>query len=475
MHPAVASVVFTLVILGLFWIDRDRKARTSEALWIVVVWFSLASSRSVGQWLQVGTSGAFLESSDQIQEGSPLDRFAYTILIALGLAVLVKRRMQVVAVLQANGSIIVFFVYCLVSLLWSEYPDVAFKRWTKAIGDFVMVLIVLSDREPLIAVRRLIARVSYVLIPLSILFIKYYSDLGRGYGRWDGTLYYIGVTTNKNALGAISLCFGLGALWRMVHTCQTWGGNSRSRELIAPAAILAMSSWLLFTVNSMTSLACFIQASAIILAVNFNSTIRRPAPLYLLVAAMVTISFSVLFLGVSQSAFELMGRSQNLTDRTDIWSLLLTLVPEPLLGAGFESFWLGRRLDKIWSIYSWQPMEAHNGYLEVFLNLGWIGVALLAVVIVKGYRTTVTACCRNLPASDLMLAYFIVGMVYNFTEAAFFRMMTPVWLFFLLAIASVSEFPRRRIRALQENTVQHYCAANIPASTAKTGAVVEAP
>ena len=68
----------------------------------------------------------------------------------------------------------------LVSLLWSDFPDVAFKRWTKALGDLVMVLVVLSDREPISAVKRLFSRTEFLLIPLSVLLIKYYPTLGRG-------------------------------------------------------------------------------------------------------------------------------------------------------------------------------------------------------------------------------------------------------------------------------------------------------
>jgi O-antigen ligase len=91
----------------------------------------------------------------------------------------------------------------------------------------------------------------------------------------------------------------------------------------------------------------------------------------------------------------------------------------------------------MWSLYWWHPTQTHNGYLEVFLNLGWIGVAMLAVVIATGYRTVTSAVQREVPGSALMLTLFAVGIIYNFTEAAFFRMMTPAWILFLLAITKV--------------------------------------
>ena len=105
------------------------------------------------------------------------------------------------------------------------YPDVGFKRWVKAVGDFVMVLIVVSDRDPSVAIRRLLTRTGFLLIPLSVLMIKYYPDLARYYDRWDWSTYYSGVTTNKNALGVICLLFGLASVWQFLAALMTRTGQ----------------------------------------------------------------------------------------------------------------------------------------------------------------------------------------------------------------------------------------------------------
>jgi len=111
---------------------------------------------------------------------------------------------------------------------------------------------------------------------------------------------------------------------------------------------------------------------------------------------------------------------------------------DPLFGAGFESFWLGERLEKFWRIYWWHPNQAHNGYLEVFLNLGWTGVALLGFVMVWGYRNVIGTLRRDPEAGGLRLAYFVVAAVYNLTEAAF-KGFHLVWIVCLLAITVVPE------------------------------------
>jgi len=174
------------------------------------------------------------------------------------------------------------------------------------------------------------------------------------------------------------------------------------------------------------------------------------------VLALLCISASVLFLGAMPGMLETIGRDPTLTDRTAIWSTILPLVKNPILGTGFESFWLGPRLAEIWAKFPWKPFEAHNGYIEIFLNLGWLGIALLAVVIGAGYRSVVAAFRRNSMMHSVLLSFFVVGLVYNFTEAALFRMMAPAWIFLLLAMVSVPELASPEARALEDSVQHHY-------------------
>jgi exopolysaccharide production protein ExoQ len=440
MSSAIATVAYIVLVLGLFWLDRNPKVRTSSALWIPVVWLLLASSRSVAQWLTTGQQVGPMPSADQYaMEGSLIDRIVYTGLLVIGLILLINRRKQVGRILQANGPVLVFFGYCAVSLLWSDYPDVAFKRWTKALGDLVMVLVVVSDREPYAAVKRLLSRLTFLLIPFSVLFIKYYPELGKGYGRWDYKSIYTGVTTNKNSLGVICLFLGAASLWRFLAAYHEPRSAPRSRQLLAHGIILAMVFWLFWMANSMTSLSCFLLAAIVMIAASSRAVFRRPAIVPILITAILLVSVVVLLLGLDPGILRTMGRDPTLTDRTEIWSTILASAGNPWVGTGFESFWLGPRLQKIWSSFSWQPFEAHNGYIEIYLNLGWTGIALLALVLATGYRTVMAAWRRQHPASSLMLAYFVIALIYNFTEAAFFRMMAPAWIFLLLAITAIPQ------------------------------------
>jgi len=258
MTPGIATVVYAAGIVALLALDRDRDARTSKALWIPVIWMLLAGSRPLSQWLGIGPQ---IATVDQQLDGSPLDRNILMGLIAAGVIVLFGRRQETATLLRANRPIVLFFSYCAASILWSDFPDVTFKRWTRAIGDLVMILIVLTDPDRPAAVKLFSARVGFVLMPASILLIKYYPHLGVAWS--EGRTFFVGVAQDKNMLGMISMLIGLGCAWRLISTLR---GRERARQtgpLFAQAALLAIVFLFLFRIDSLTSLACFALAMAI--------------------------------------------------------------------------------------------------------------------------------------------------------------------------------------------------------------------
>jgi O-antigen ligase len=313
---------------------------------------------------------------------------------------------------------------------------VAFKRWTKAVGDVVMVLVVLTETDPAAAVKRLLSRIGLLLIPLSVLFIKYYPELGRSYSPWNASPYYHGVAMGKNGLGYVCLIFGLASLWRVLEAVRSPDRRGRRGPLLAHGALLAMALWLLVKADSATSFVCLLIGAAAMTITSMPRLRSTSTPVHLVVGAVLFVWVSALVFDVGTDVVEAMGRDTTLTGRTGLWEEIVRMTVDPLFGAGFESFWLGTRLESFWRQYWWHPNQAHNGYLEVFLNLGAAGVVLLGGVMFWGYRNVVEAFRRDPATCGLRLAYFLVAVLYNFTEAAF-KGFHLVWIALLLAIMTV--------------------------------------
>jgi exopolysaccharide production protein ExoQ len=430
MPPFLATLVCALGVLVLFWLDRDRDTRTSPALWLPVLWLAIGGSRNVSVWFG---ATSFTASPEEYLEGSPLDRMLLTGLITVGLGVLTMRGRLTWAVLRRNAPFLIFFLYCAVSATWSDFPFVTLKRWTKAVGNLTMVLIVLTDPYPAVAVKKFLARTAFLLIPASVLLIKYYPELGRYYDQWVGTAYYGGVTGDKNMLGCICMVLGLGIVSRVLDVLPK--DTRQPRTLLALGVVFAMILWLFSLADSATSVACFIVGAALITVLGLSRR-ARPARVHLIVAVIVGIAIvSYTFQDVFAFVVQSLGRDTSLTGRTDLWNELLGISTQPWLGAGFESFFLGGRLELLWRKYWWHPNEAHNGYLETYLTLGVVGLALLGVLVVTGYRNVMSVYRTDPGTGALRLAFLVVALIYNVSEAAF-KVMNPLWIVFLFAVTA---------------------------------------
>ncbi|HYI93648.1 MAG TPA: O-antigen ligase family protein [Bryobacteraceae bacterium] len=417
----------------LFALDRDRSMRTSPALWLAVMWLAIAGSRNVSEWLQLGNP---VDASDRYMEGSPVDRNVLMLIMAIGVITLAQRTKRMQRILRANAPVIAYFVLCGVSFVWSDFPLISLKRWFRGLGDIVIVLVILTDPNPIMAIKRVFTRLAFVLLPVSVLFIRYYPEYGRAYGM-DGSQYWTGVSGGKNGLGVMCLMYGIAVIWRWIIEYQAPKSRARTRRLIALTITSVIAMWLLWIADSKTSLASLALVTGLIAVIGLFRVGRKRAVIHAMVLFIVSACFSVLFLGIGSSALQVIGRDPSLTGRTDVWKLVLSFAVNPIVGAGYESFWLGQRLIDIIRING-GINQAHNGYIEVYLNLGAAGLAALAGIIVTGYRKIVAGFRLNPQLSMLRLAYFVIAIVYNFTEGSF-KMMSSVWIGFLFANMALPE------------------------------------
>ncbi|MBS1806271.1 MAG: O-antigen ligase family protein [Acidobacteria bacterium] len=438
----MALVAFILCIAGmaiLFHLDRDS-VKTSKALWIVIVWVALIGSRPVSMWFGLSSDSGYAAASDL--EGSPFDAAVFGLLILVGVSVLIARSKKTGRYLTVMTPIILYFGYCLLSVFWSPVPVPSLKRWIKDVGDVVIVLVVLTDARPVLALRRLFTKVAILLFPLSIYLIRY-SDTGRAWDN-DGNLYSVGVTTNKNSLGLILFVVTIGLLWNFRWLWGNRGEANRRRKLIAQGILLCSGLLLLVMAHSSTSVACFLLGSALMLAPRLRFFKRRPSRAYILGPAVFIFGGLAIFFNATGNVAGALGRDSTFTGRTDIWTSLFPAVTRPITGTGFDSFWnspnvliFQQNLERLGFYRPERLNEAHNGYIEVYLNLGWIGVGLVFLLLLVGYSMSCKAIQRDPELGGLFLAYVITGMIYSITEAGF-RTLSPNWLFVLLAAIGAS-------------------------------------
>jgi exopolysaccharide production protein ExoQ len=441
MPPLLALFLWFVLLLGLLCFDPAKDSGVSVALWVPVIWMFIMASRLPSQWLgfQVGSA------TEALEEGNPVDRAIFFGLILLALGILISRSFKWDILFGRNLALMAFLLFALLSVIWSDFPFVAFKRWFRDLGNYLVILVALSDPHPLEAVRTLLRRLSYLLIPLSILLDKYFPSLSRQFNEWTGAGMYVGATTSKNLLGVVALISGLFFFWDIA---TRWSGRRERRTkriILVNVAFLAMSLSLLISANSATCRVCMVLGCLVVVAAQSKIFQRHPGFLKVLIPSTFLLYLLLAFgLDLNGSMAGAVGKDPTLTDRTKIWAFVLGMHTNPLVGTGYESFWMGPRLEHVWHMAGLGGLtEAHNGYLEVYLNLGIIGVVLVTGFLISGYQNI----CRQLKSAprlaSLNLALWTITLFYCVTEAGFRS--GYMWAILLLATLAIPPLAEEKI------------------------------
>jgi len=433
MPPTLALFLTIGFVAFLFRRDIREKADVTGALWIPFVWLLIVCSRPITTWLS--TFGLPFGGGGTLEDGSPVDAAGYFVLIVAGIYVLKKRQVSFSEICRNNPWFVAFVLYCLLSIVWSDYPFVSFKRWIKFLGTPIMVLVVFTEPNPMEALGRLLKRAAYVLIPFSVLCIKYYPLIGRKAGPWATAQTNCGISTNKNSLGSVCLLLGFFFFWHLLQVWRAEKGKARRNELLLAGSFLCMIAWLLHVSQSSTSLTSLIVAICVVLLLG-SGLLKESKQLigaYVFAAAAIFWLAEAAF-GISAIIIDALGRDSTLTGRTELWKMLLEQQINPIIGVGFDDFWMGDRLVAIGEGYWWQPNEAHNGYLETYLNLGLVGLLLLIGWIVATFRKCRLEFLNNFEFGRFRLGLLAAAVLYNWTESGF-RRQHPIWFaFYLIAL-----------------------------------------
>jgi O-antigen ligase len=454
-----AALLFSAFLL---WKGRDGFPDVSGATWIPTLWMMRCASRTLTLWLSRG--GLEPEAADSVNEGSVHDQIFFVTLMALALVVLARRVRDWSALVRGNGALALFFLYLLVSSVgWSPEPFTSLKRWFRAVGDLLAVLVAGTEPNRMQAVSAIVWRCVAILIPLSIVLSLYYPVHGVAYdykydwinrSGWLVSDSWIGVTTHKNALGALAMLAALFCLWRIL---VRGGFRAAWRDKRVEPLLLVISLWVLLLAGgrrsvSATSVAAFVLGAALMLWMRRSAAPRRRVFVALFVVLM-GVALANTFTGTAivsavGGITELSGRDSTFTGRAELWAALIELgKAHPILGAGFEGFWASQRARALSDGHEFSARlnQAHNGYLEVYLNLGLIGLLLITMVCWRGLKTGLELAAHDRDFGHLMLVLLTVDMVHNLSEASFSRPTQLLWFTFLLATVRAPSSQRRRL------------------------------
>jgi O-antigen ligase len=261
--------------------------------------------------------------------------------------------------------------------------------------------------------------------------IKYFPDFGRKFNPFTGSMQLTGVGSHKNELGALCVVVGLFLVWGWTMVREDETAPERRWRLIAHAVCGGMVVWLLIQADSATSTVTAAVGAAMLLILNRwrGSHMRWLTPS---VVAFLAVMALVYFSGFIETLILALGEDLTLTGRTDLWAEVLAAKTNPLLGTGFESFWLGSVAEDLWRKYWWHPNQAHNGFIETYLNLGLVGLTLLLGFIGQVYTTAVAKMrSSDFDRGRFAFTFLVIVILFNMTEA-YFHGLSLVWVMLLL-------------------------------------------
>jgi O-antigen ligase len=133
------------------------------------------------------------------------------------------------------------------------------------------------------------------------------------------------------------------------------------------------------------------------------------------------------------------------TGRTIIWDFAqYEIARNPLLGWGYQSFWLVPGSPAIVEAPGWVKgmPNAHNGYYDTMLEMGYVGLAFLIVFILATLHAVGRVAHRDPRRARLVLSLALFIIVYNYFESYWMRGFEFLWVVFVIVAAEIGRYWR---------------------------------
>ena len=327
---------------------------------------------------------------------------------AYGCALLLirSRAREVFALAREFKLLTILALAAIVSFAWSQDPAHSLLMGTCYLIDTLFAFYLVARFEP-DELMRLLERLLLLLCVISVVMVFAFPQYGRSQLDARNPDAWAGIFSSRSAacrayeyLLAASL-----VLWRKHRTAQ--------RAITMLLALLMMANG--HVVTTMLMLALF-AAYLGVRHLSHRLTKRTSFALLLFVVA-ATAAASASIYCFSSVVLGALGRDPTLTGRTEIWAVLLESVRKrPLLGYGFCAFWQGLNGESgaVIHRFHWTFGYAHNGYLEICLQLGLAGLAIFLATLAKALRDA-WVCTRMDPSGryDWYVGIVLLMLIQN--------------------------------------------------------------
>jgi O-antigen ligase len=353
----------------------------------------------------------FLLPGDNPADGNPVFKLILTLSYLAVTAVLLTNYRETLFALRRNWSLVALLVLTLLSCLWADSPSIVLQRSIAVLGTTLFglalaVRLTLQDQLRLMSwVFRIIAVLSLVCV---VLLPRYgVSGVADQEGAWRG------VFVQKNGLGA-AMALSLLVEWHLPT-------DTFSSKVFNRLALLLGASLLYFS-RSITPAVALVASLLFIQVYKFAvRRLRMRAPFAVALTALLLLTACIATpLLDSERIAGTLGRSSDLTGRTEIWRWVISYISErPILGYGYAGFWFGASPDSlaIDRAMGTRIMYSHNGYLEILLTLGGVGFVLALAFLGIGMKRAFDYSERGQSGVHFWpLAILFFVMLHNFGE-----------------------------------------------------------
>lgn len=325
-------------------------------------------------------------------EPTALDRLFWLPVYAAILPMIWIDRRETARAALATPMLLALLAFALVSTIWSIDGAVTFRRAAALLVTMLFAWRLATTGWAVLL--RALAGAWALLVVGSFAFAVLWPAAGVMGAESTHPGAWSGVWTHKNLLG------GMMALGVTIFAAAA--ATDRAKRLLWLAFALAAFTLVLKSTSTTGLLGTLLGLGVMA----FGAVWRRGPRAALLASGGLALMVIVGAFTVSVAPdlfFDAVGKDSTLTGRTDIWGAAMDAVAaRPFLGHGFGAFWADKEGPAYWvrAAVDWAAPNAHNGWLELVLALGWTGLALFALSLL-----------RTLPRIAASLADPVAGLI----------------------------------------------------------------